>query len=224
MNDLPSGPSGDTCYACDQPATTKEHAPPKSFFPHGGSGLNLITVPSCSVHNCDNSLDVEYVRNAIASSAGLNETGELLSDKTKRSFDRSPALFARTFQSFAVHSHEQQVFTYKFDLKRVHKVMGAVVQALHYRDQGRKWGRWLVFVASLGSVSSLIHNIPDGADNLRALLGRIPYVDRSTADAEVFTYGSHALDWAGYTGSPSMVGLSLMRLRPHSTRKLTRGK
>jgi hypothetical protein len=140
-------------------------------------------------------LDVEYVRNAIASLAGLNETGELLFDKTKRSFDRSPALFARTFQSFVVHSHEEQVGTYKFDLKRVHKVMGAVVQALHYRDQGQKWSRWLVFVPSLGSESSLVHKIPDGSDSFRALLSSIPYVDRSTADPEVFTYGSHALDW-----------------------------
>jgi hypothetical protein len=62
-------PPKDTCYACDQPATTKEHAPPYSFFPKG-KRQNLITVPSCSVHNCDNAPDVEYVRNAIAFHAG----------------------------------------------------------------------------------------------------------------------------------------------------------
>lgn len=194
MNDLPKSPSGDTCYACDQPATTKEHAPPKSFFPEGRR-LNLITVPSCSVHNCDNSPDVEYVRNAVVSLAGLNETGELLIDKAKRSFDHSPALFERTFRSFVVHSREEQVGTYKFDLKRLDKVMRAVVQALHYRDQGQKWGPWLVFVPSLGSESSLIHKTADGSENLRDLLSRIPYVDRFTAEPEVFTYGSHALDW-----------------------------
>src|ERR1017187_113160 len=197
MNDLPNGPSGDTCYACDQPATTKEHAPPKCFFPEG-KRLNLITVPSCSIHNCDNSPDVEYVRNAIGSLAGLNETGALLFDKASRSFDHSPALFDQTFRSFVVHSGEEQVGTYKFDLKRVDKVMGAIVQALHYRDQGQKWGRWPVFVPSLGSESSLIHKTADCSDNLRDfrdLLSRIPYVDRSTAQPEVFAYGSQALDW-----------------------------
>lgn len=73
-------------------------------------------------------------------------------------------------------------------------MMEAVVQALHYRDQGQKSGRWLVFVPSLGSKSSLIHKTSDGCDSLRGLLSRIPYVYRSTAEPEVFMYGSHGLD------------------------------
>jgi len=75
--------------------------------------------------------------------------------------------------------------------------MTAVVRALHYRDQGRKWGRWQVFAPGLGSESSLIHKRSDGWNNFRDLLGRIPYVDRPTPEPEVFGYGSHALDW-GY--------------------------
>ena len=194
MNDLPKSPSRNTCYACDRPATTKEHAPPKGFFPPARR-RNLITVPSCSIHNCDNARDVEYVRCAIASLADLNETGALLFDTAKRSFDHSPALFARTFQSFVVHSPEEQVGTFKYDLPRVKAMMTAVVQALHYRDQRQKWGRWRVFVPSLGVESSLIHKRSDGWDAFRDLLSRIPYVDRSTAEPEVFRYGSHALDW-----------------------------
>jgi hypothetical protein len=163
MNDLPNS---QTCYACDQPATTKEHAPPRSFFPQPRP-LDLITVPSCSIHNCGNASDVEYVRNAIVFLAGLNGTGELLIDKVKRSFDNSPDLFRRTFQSFVAHSTEAQVGTYRFDLKRVEPVMTAVVQALHY--QRRKWSCWRVFVPSLGSESSLIHKRPDGWDAFRDL-------------------------------------------------------
>jgi hypothetical protein len=139
-------------------------------------------------------LDVEYVRNALASLEGLNEAGELLIDKAKRSFDHSPALFEQTFQSFVVHSREEQVGTYKFDLKRVDNVMGAVAQALHYRDEGQKWSCRLVFVPSLGSESSLIHKIPDGWDGLRDLFSGVPYVDRPTSEPGVFMYGSHAID------------------------------
>jgi len=73
--------------------------------------------------------------------------------------------------------------------------MTAVAQALHYRDQRQKWGRWQVFVPSLGSESSLIHKRSDGWDTFRSLLSRIPYVDRSTAEPEVFRYGNHELDW-----------------------------
>lgn len=190
---MPSNPSRDACYACDQPATTKEHTPPKSFFPPG-KRQGLITVPSCSIHNCDNAPDVEYVRNAIAFHAGLNETGGLLIDTTKRSFDHSPALFSRTFQSFVVRSTEKHVATYKADLNRVKAMMTAVVQALHYRDQRQKWNRWQVFVPTLRSESSLNQG-SDCWDAFRGLLNRIPYADRRTAEPEVFRYGSYALDW-----------------------------
>ena len=194
MTDLANGLTGESCYACDEPATTKEHAPPYSFFPKG-KRQNLITVPSCSVHNCSNSNDVEYVRNAIASLADLNEAGESLIDTTKRSFDHSPALFKRTFKSFVVRSLENQIGTFRFDLKRVDRVMVAVVQALHYRDTGQKWGHWLVFVPSLRSESSLVNGTPDGCEGLRNLVSSIRYEERPTAEPEAFRYASRPLDW-----------------------------
>ncbi|MGO9122004.1 MAG: hypothetical protein ACLQPD_30875 [Desulfomonilaceae bacterium] len=53
---------------CDSPATSKEHVPPKCFFPEQkdlGAGTNyrtnLLTVPSCSQHNLSKSQDDEYV-------------------------------------------------------------------------------------------------------------------------------------------------------------------
>jgi hypothetical protein len=190
---LPSNPSRHTCYACDQPATTKEHAPPKSFFPPGKRN-GLITVPSCSIHNCDNAADVEYVRNAIVFHAGLNETGALLIDTAKRSFDHSPALFKQTFQSFMVRSTDEKAATYKADLNRVKAMMTAVVQALHYRDQGEKWDRWQVFVPTFTSELSLKQGA-DSWDDFRAFLNRVPYVDRATSEPEVFRYGRYALDW-----------------------------
>jgi len=39
-----------TCYWCGTPADSKEHVPPESFF-KGTKKLNLITVPSCRIHN-----------------------------------------------------------------------------------------------------------------------------------------------------------------------------
>src|SRR6185437_6074985 len=69
--------AAETCYACDQPATTREHVPPFSFFPEGHK-QNLITVPSCAAHNNANSKDVEYVRNIITTSFGVNSVGETI--------------------------------------------------------------------------------------------------------------------------------------------------
>jgi len=64
----------ETCYACDQPAPTREYTPPKSFFPESKRD-QLITVPSCEAHNNDNSPDVEYVRNLLSFQYGTNEDG-----------------------------------------------------------------------------------------------------------------------------------------------------
>ena len=56
------------CYYCGiklQPNTlTKEHVPPKVFFPNTDRD-NLITVPSCHLHNSGKSNDDEYVTATI---------------------------------------------------------------------------------------------------------------------------------------------------------------
>ncbi len=59
-----------TCYMCDSPETSREHAPPLCFFPEASSfgrdlRRNLITVPSCDHHNSKKSKDDEYFRSVI---------------------------------------------------------------------------------------------------------------------------------------------------------------
>jgi hypothetical protein len=84
------------CYMCAAEATTREHVPPKSFFPMSYRE-NLVTVPSCATHNHDQALDIEYVRNVIAGSYGTNAQAEQTFEVAKRSFDHSSALFHQTF-------------------------------------------------------------------------------------------------------------------------------
>jgi len=49
------------CFRCDSPGTTREHFPPKAFFPNGGANLQLRTVRSCAEHNNGKSDDDQYV-------------------------------------------------------------------------------------------------------------------------------------------------------------------
>jgi hypothetical protein len=49
------------CYRCQELAETREHIPPKSFFPDKGRNLQMKTVPSCKVHNNDKSNDDQYL-------------------------------------------------------------------------------------------------------------------------------------------------------------------
>src|SRR5687768_6194844 len=92
--------NSETCYMCDRPAVTREHAPPLSFFPsHLRS--NLITVPSCLAHNDDNSLDVEYVRNVIVHDYNANEVArDWFDNKVERSYERSARLNSKTFAPY----------------------------------------------------------------------------------------------------------------------------
>ena len=54
------------CYVCGREATSREHVPPRCFFPDDNRyRKQLITVRSCTEHNEDTSLDDEYVRNVI---------------------------------------------------------------------------------------------------------------------------------------------------------------
>ena len=59
------------CYMCSDNETSREHTPPRGFFPTNHR-VNLITVPSCSVHNEDTSKDDEYERNIITASINNN--------------------------------------------------------------------------------------------------------------------------------------------------------
>lgn len=68
------------CYFCGRPSVGAEHIPPKSFFIKG-KRENLITVPSCELHNQDKSKDDEYIRSLLLSSEKLDRNhklGELL--------------------------------------------------------------------------------------------------------------------------------------------------
>lgn len=62
----------DTCYRCGQPESSKEHVPPSCLFPEYKDvkinlRKNLITVPSCELHNSKKSSDDEFLMMSITS-------------------------------------------------------------------------------------------------------------------------------------------------------------
>src|SRR5689334_3078766 len=90
-----------TCYMCDSVATSREHAPPRCFFPILKQGVdlrkNLITVPSCDNHNSQKSKDDEYLRTVILMSVGNNGAAHtLVNEKLLRAVARRP----NTYQLF----------------------------------------------------------------------------------------------------------------------------
>ena len=110
------------CYMCDSEGATREHVPPKSFFPKN-LRKRLVTVPSCVAHNHGQSLDIEYVRNVIAGFYGANARGEQTFELAKRSFDRNSALFLQTFGDFrTINFNGEETGAFKIDLERMKAV------------------------------------------------------------------------------------------------------
>jgi len=69
------------CYICGAPATSKEHVPPQCLFPEkkdiGTEKFrnNLITVPSCDLHNTRKAKDDEFLMAALSGYVGNNFLG-----------------------------------------------------------------------------------------------------------------------------------------------------
>ena len=69
------------CYMCGATATSREHVPPRGIFPKsadmGGENYrkNLITVPSCDLHNMEKSHDDEFLMVSLAGVFGNNSIG-----------------------------------------------------------------------------------------------------------------------------------------------------
>jgi hypothetical protein len=182
------------CYMCEAQANTREHVPPKAFFP-GGCRQNLATVPSCETHNHAHSLDIEYVRNLIAGFYGVNAQGELVFEAAKRSYDRSPALFNRTFHDFdTVRFAGDETAKFTVDLERMKAVMRPIAHAVYFADFGRRFEpQWNVFVASMRSREDLA-GLPSQWQPFRDLLATLQFVPRKVPYPEIFTYGIHQMD------------------------------
>jgi len=71
------------CYFCGEHANSVEHVPPRCLFPESKDVLghdlrkNLITVPSCEVHNSRKSDDDEFLMLSLCGIVGSNPAGEI---------------------------------------------------------------------------------------------------------------------------------------------------
>ncbi len=176
------------CYMCNADATTKEHAPPKSFFPPENR-TNLITVPSCIKHNLDNSLDVEYVRNVIVLHFSTNDAARSLAlGKVMRAFRRSIALTKATLEGLRpIVVNGELTGGFNVDLDRFKHVMSAVAYAEWFRATGcAHVGNWKVFGASLTSASTQHPPRRDRFEAVRDLADRIQYTLVPTSEPDIF--------------------------------------
>ena len=127
-----------SCYVCGTPAETREHIPPKSFFPRG-KGLSLTTVPSCVVHNNSKSDDDQYLLAHISlHSARLdNLPAQIFRRSIVPQLERRPA-FARllTDASITLPDGTRQ---YQVDVKRFDAFFDHLTKGLFYVRYGARF-------------------------------------------------------------------------------------
>ncbi|MEJ1378159.1 MAG: hypothetical protein RPU32_09350 [Candidatus Sedimenticola sp. (ex Thyasira tokunagai)] len=145
--------TGETCYMCDQPRTSREHAPPKCLFPVAkeiGQDVrrNLIKVPSCDAHNSEKSEDDEFMRAIILFSAAENNevAQHQFLGKLLRATKRSPLKYSNYIdEKGTIESGRLRVL--KIDRDRFDNCIEHLVRALFFHDFGTKW-RYPIMVAS----------------------------------------------------------------------------
>jgi hypothetical protein len=175
---------------CGAPSTSREHAPPDSFFPKGAKE-GLVTVPSCDEHNLKNSLDVEYVRNAIVTHIATNDAARNhFQGKVLRSLQRSPKLRSKLFGNvLPVQLGSTKTGIFSIDINRFKSVMACIAGAMYYKDYGRCYpGQWKIISTSLASERKFLFGVPDGWEEIRRRAGQLGMSQRPTSQPDIFQY------------------------------------
>lgn len=78
------------CYLCGADANTRDHVPPRAFFP--ALPANIVTVPACAACNGLASKDEEYMRTTTAGLAYMHSEAarQIWDEAVRRSFARRP--------------------------------------------------------------------------------------------------------------------------------------
>ncbi len=135
-----------TCYMCTATANSREHVPPKCLFPEAkdiGENVelrkNLITVPSCELHNSAKSKDDEFLLLGLILNILNNGTAMThFQTKVMRALTRNPRLFGAFAKSqqevVAVNSDGAAINTLivKVDNRRFLGSLDHVARGLYY--------------------------------------------------------------------------------------------
>lgn len=188
----------DTCYMCDEVATSREHAPPRCFFTKEDKKnykLPLITVPSCDKHNSEKSLDDEYLRSIIVSHYDTNQKARTMwKSKVLRSLKRNNySLFKKAMKDInpmQIGGIETGVFS--FDVDRFNGCLESIANAIYFYEYKKRCEyKWFILNRSGATVAVNElekENIIGYYAALDNIYKTIPFMKIQTADKDIFSY------------------------------------
>ena len=180
-----------SCYMCDAPSVGKENVPPRGMFPENSIYMkNLITVPSCKLHNGDKSEDDALVRWYLTSTHGNNELALEVMRSALARLNTRPALFPTYLDGVRAWRDTPgwTTMVYNVHLERFEASIKAMVRALYYHES--KFSKKLldeltVVWTAMKERKKLTE--PEHYDLLRAWSDTLGPVDRG-ANPRVFQY------------------------------------
>ena len=140
-----------TCYMCESPMTSYEHAPPQCIFPksdnkNSNNNLKKIKVPSCDLHNSAKSQDDEYLLYVLTTTITSNKIGlNHFYTKTIKAANRKPKLsyeLLKNSTSVKLNDLEKQqkvdAYTLSIDKNRINSVLEKCARALYFDNTKNK--------------------------------------------------------------------------------------
>lgn len=139
---------------CDATATSVEHVPPRCLFPERkdlpeGEDLRkqLITVPSCDVHNSSKSKDDEYLLYALSMNIPNNPTASNhFSTKVLRAIQRRPSVITKfTEKQISVKVEDtktgetHKTVAFQVDRRRLENALEMIGHALYFHHFRTSW-------------------------------------------------------------------------------------
>ncbi len=132
---------------CEQLATTREHVPPRCFFPEGKDTNNvnyrkdLITVPSCIKHNLFKTHLDAYLLFVITSQMNLNEIGfQQYFTKVRRAYLRDRTLYRKVFiNPQPIRLGDIQTGTFEIDKNLFFAGFNNIAKGIYYHHYKKKW-------------------------------------------------------------------------------------
>ncbi len=180
---------------CNVEGLTKEHVPPRSFFPQPRP-CDLVTVPACKKHNNDNSGDVEYTRNMIVIMEGGNEVARRLSATAVRVIRRSPRLVQQIKNAavpITVRGRESAVLPTKS--RKFKTTMKAIAYATYFLDFGESFkGTFGVYHANMLSLVEMAGKVDVVNEQIRTVLHGTPVLEADTKHPDIFKYAFYRVD------------------------------
>lgn len=151
-----------TCYMCEDLATSSEHVPQQCLFPKqknlpNGTDLRkqLWTVPSCDKHNSNKSRDDEYFLYSIVMLINSNKVAQnQYFTKIKRAIKRKPSLFikfANTMSPVNLHNSQtgtiSKTYAFHLDEVRFNNIIDSLGRALYFKHFNTKWNNHIKYQA-----------------------------------------------------------------------------